>query len=129
MGLPSVKTLLEVCKTKEDAQLLRKVLECDKESELSALVTASRERLKSTSTWYSKVCYQSALLRRFQLEAANEIIGTYGVEHVRGRNRKNTSPFDYCNAGDTYATTLVYVHFHGWRVCTIGDIMERGHYD
>lgn len=45
-----------------------------------------------------------------------------GVEYVY--NDKNTLAFQYLNAGDTYATTLVKRPRGDWRISTYGDEIE-----
>jgi hypothetical protein len=52
------------------------------------------------------------------------VLNTDGVEYL-GHHKRRHLPVWYCNAGDTYATTVV---FFGpvMRVATIGDYMERG---
>lgn len=62
-----------------------------------------------------------------RMQRIDRILGTSGIEYVqRGRNDRSPG-FVYCNAGDTYATTIVKVGGH-FRITTIGDIMERGNY-
>lgn len=53
------------------------------------------------------------------------VLGTHGVEHL-GYHRRNGVPVWYCNAGDTYATTVVFLG-PLMRVACWGDYAERGH--
>lgn len=65
---------------------------------------------------------------RTRLERIDRILGTHGVEHTaRGHNAKSPA-IHYCNAGDTYATTILKVNGR-FRIGCWGDIVERGHYD
>lgn len=56
--------------------------------------------------------------------------GFFGVAYIR--HRKDADDFtashglEMLNAGDTYAATLLFDHSRGsWRVCSLGDIVER----
>ena len=56
--------------------------------------------------------------------AIDKILGTYGVEHL-GYSKRTKHEVYYCNAGDTYATTILFIGPH-LRVGCWGDLMERG---
>ena len=70
-----------------------------------------------------------------RIDALN-LDGVYGVEFVqRGSNAKSPE-FYYLNTGDTYSPTIVFVHTPKWgggtytcRLCSWGDIVERGNYE
>lgn len=63
-----------------------------------------------------------------RMERIDKILNTCGVEYtMRGHNQKSPG-FYYCNAGDTYATTVIRVNGQ-FRVERWGDIVERGNYD
>lgn len=65
-------------------------------------------------------------LTRMQL--IDKLYQTHGVEYQpRGRNEKSPA-FYYCNAGDSYAATVVKINGR-FRICCWGDIVERGNYD
>lgn len=53
----------------------------------------------------------------------NRLAGFHGVEYL-GRNRKTGQCVRYCNAGDTYAPTLVF-HGRTLYVSSWGDLVER----
>lgn len=69
-----------------------------------------------------------------RLEVINSLLGTHGTEAIRG-DWQNGYWCDivavYCNAGDTYATTVIQVRgetrFHNSRfiISTMGDFAER----
>lgn len=64
---------------------------------------------------------------RTRMERIDKILGTHGVEYIpRGSNTKSPA-IVYCNAGDTYATTILMVNGR-FRVGCWGDIVERGNY-
>jgi hypothetical protein len=82
---------------------------------------------------YARSCYNDPYNSRMWrttlvLHAIDHILGTSGVECIgEGEHSEGYAPpYEYCNAGDTYATTLVYKRasdrlFIGkW-----GDIVER----
>jgi hypothetical protein len=82
----------------------------------------------ATQKWY-RACYNPMQVGTAKLSIADEILGTCGVEYIpAGRNAKSPA-IEYCNAGDTYAATLMYVSGKGYRVGCWGDIVERGNYD
>lgn len=65
---------------------------------------------------------------RSRMQRIDIIIRTCGVEYQpAGRNSKSPA-FYYCNAGDTYATTVLKVDGR-FRVGCWGDIVERGNYE
>lgn len=62
------------------------------------------------------------------LAAIDGFLGTHGVEYIpHGHNAKSPS-IEYCNAGDAYKTTVMFVA-GAYRVGSWGDIVERGNYD
>lgn len=54
--------------------------------------------------------YNSTMSRTtLVLHAVDIILGTYGVEALGEADNPGYAPdYEYCNAGDTYATTLIY---------------------
>ncbi len=74
--------------------------------------------------------HKSFALRDALLAAEKQYVdcGTFGVEHI-GRGKNSRSPaIEYLNAGDTYATTVLFVRGQ-FRVGCWGDIVERGNYE
>lgn len=63
--------------------------------------------------------------RREAREAVDSIIGTYGVEHLGLHKRAGEHAY-YCNAGDTYAPTVLFTGLRMY-VGAWGDLVERGH--
>jgi hypothetical protein len=55
--------------------------------------------------------------------AINFLIGTHGVEYL-GTSRKTDCPVYYCNAGDTYACTIIFSG-NSLRIGCWGDMVER----
>lgn len=63
-----------------------------------------------------------------RLQRIDRILGTFGVEYIpAGRNAKSPAIY-YCNAGDTYTTTVLKVNGRFIVGCW-GDIVERGNYE
>lgn len=68
------------------------------------------------------------------LRACDELLGTSGIEsvdpegapHYTDEGIRLCPPFSYCNAGDTYATTLARDHHEGaWVVACWGDLLQE----
>jgi len=62
------------------------------------------------------------------LEAANTLVGGYGVEYIRHRSdtMRERHGLEYVNVGSTYATTFVWDHHRARLVIgSWGDIVER----
>lgn len=72
--------------------------------------------------------YRSEIWRvTVRLHAIDSVLGTYGVEALGpGRDGDHAPPYEYLNAGDRYATTLIYRRAtDSLSVGTWGDIAER----
>jgi hypothetical protein len=63
-----------------------------------------------------------------RMQAIDKILGTHGVEYTPAGHNSKSPAIEYCNAGDTYATTILKVRGN-YRIGCWGDIVERGHYD
>jgi hypothetical protein len=123
MNLPSVKTLKTIAG--ERALELRKVLEITKRSELEALLETGKYPI--TLDWYRQ-CYHPMAFGTAKLSIADEILNTHGVEYITPGSNAKSPAIEYCNTGDTYQTTLMYVSGKGYRVGCWGDIVELGNY-
>jgi hypothetical protein len=124
MNLPSVKTLKTIAG--ERALELRKVLEITKRSELESLLETGNYPV--THNWY-RSCLHPMAFGTAKLSIADEIIPrSCGVEYIPAGRGVNSPAIEYCNTGDTYANTLMYVSGKGYRVGCWGDIVERGNY-
>jgi hypothetical protein len=68
--------------------------------------------------------WKTVLNRKEAREKIDAILKTYGVEFL-GQNKRSGNYIYYCNAGDSYAPTVI---FHGlsMSVGCCGDIVERG---
>lgn len=92
------------------------------------------ERYCELTHSYARSCYRdpydSPMWRRtLVLHALDAMCGTHGVETIGGDDDdfRTPPPFEYLNAGDTYATTLIFDR--GKDEITIGcwgDLVESG---
>jgi hypothetical protein len=120
-NLPSVKTLKGLSTAR--AVDIRKILECESHTEMASLMDSLEIRHRLQAMWMSKNITFARLM------AADVILQTSGVESIAaGRNRKSPAIW-YCNAGDTYRQTLMYVDGKGYKVGCWGGIVERGNYE
>lgn len=96
----SIKRLMEIKDvTEEDAKLIRAVWKNENIHEIIALY-ADAEALWKQNT-------KMGLLRLKYL-CVDKIIRTYGVEFL-GMLKRTTEDVYYCNTGDTYAATAVFI--------------------
>lgn len=67
--------------------------------------------------------YLSAPIHQYRRELIDGILKTCGVEYL-GYHKRAGQHVDYCNAGDTYATTVIFI---GPRLIVgcWGDLVER----
>lgn len=92
----------------------------------------SRVYLKTDDTRRGDVCYNGFAQQwerpYTQLERIDAILGTFGVEYIPAGRGAKSPAIHYCNAGDTYATTILEVNGR-FRIGCWGDIVERGNYE
>lgn len=73
------------------------------------------EEVSEKAAKYVRSCHCRPQAYLIKLYAIDEILHTCGVE--------STEEFDYCNAGETYANTVIYDHGF-WKVSSLGDELE-----
>lgn len=122
-NLPSIKTLNTIAP--ERGKELRAVLEITSFDKLEDL---AKDKYPATAR-YIRSCFNSPSFQHLKLTIADEILGTHGVECIQAGRNKKSPAIDYCNSGDTYSATLMYVSGKGYRVGCWGDIVERGSYE
>lgn len=115
MRAPSIKKLMCIKGvTRPDANRIREIIKG--QSQLldgpNALVLDGPNALGESKMW-----------------RIDKILRTYGVEYIPAGPNAKSPAIRYCNAGDTYAATLMYVYGRGYCVGCWGDIVERGNYD
>lgn len=113
MRLPSIKTLTEVFGDR--AKEARLLLECK----------LSTRDYKSVQEWEAQ-CHNIPPYSARLMCALNEIAETYGVEPLWEIDDVFWPSYEYLNAGDTYATTLIRNNKTGTiTVGCWGDIVEK----
>ena len=70
-----------------------------------------------------KRIWATVLNRQEAREAIDKVLRTYGVEHLGWHKRKGEH-VHYCNAGDTYSTTVLFCGLSLTVGCW-GDLVER----
>ena len=111
---PSVKTL--ECAFPGKGKALRELLDSDDAVNANPAVIA-----------WERECFNPPRMAEKRMVALDNVLETCGVEYIaRGTNAKSPA-ITYCNAGDSYATTILRVN-GVYRVGCWGDIVERGNY-
>lgn len=131
MRSPAVKRLVGLLNLDRGSALLIKYL-CDARDDRDELERLINERCPDTAA-YAASCHNDPYFSRMWrttlvLHALDKILGTHGVEGIGEGDHTvgYAPPYEYLNAGDTYATTLIYkrstdtVSIGCW-----GDIAER----
>lgn len=73
---------------------------------------------------YVRQCHHEPGIRVLCRMAINNLLGTDGVEHL-GQSRHTRNHVYYCNAGDTYAVTVLF-NGNTLSVGCWGDLVEHG---
>ena len=115
MRSPTVKNLLATFRdlTEDNAKLIRKLAKVEYSGSLleDTINKHCPETARQVSRMYNNPYANQLWRTTVALHAIDRLLGTYGVETIDPVNTDNmfTGPrFEYCNAGDTYATTLIY---------------------
>jgi hypothetical protein len=120
MNYPSIKAIKAAFPNLPEgrAELIRGIIE----GKLSPV-----EHSSATEQWVEQ-CYNRPSNHELKMSAINDLLEMFGVEYMpEGKNAKSPA-FEYCNAGDTYATTVIFINGRYVIGCW-GDIVERGNYD
>jgi hypothetical protein len=110
--IPSATTLTFITDTRGAALALRRLLD-GRADPLTVSEAAAR---------WDRQCYHRPGRVALTMEAANELLGGYGVEAVESAD--GGVLFTYVNMGDTYTLTLVR-HAGRYLVASWGDLVER----
>jgi|HubBroStandDraft_6_1064221.scaffolds.fasta_scaffold213844_2 hypothetical protein len=131
MRVPTTKSLVAAFRDLDTkgANLIRRLAHAADDSvKLAALI----ERECPATHAYARSCYNDPYNTKIwrvtmALHAIDRILGTHGVETLgEGRRGDYAPPYEYCNAGDTYSTTLIYTRDTDTiRIGCWGDIVER----
>jgi hypothetical protein len=130
MRAPSTNALVATFRDldRKGANLIRALAHATDDRE--ALATLIEKRCPKTHE-YARRCYNdpynSHMWRvTMALHAIDIVLGTYGVEPLGTVYARTGPPYEYCNTGDTYATTLIYTRATDTlRIGCWGDIAER----
>lgn len=112
MRTPGLKALETLGLTREQARLVKRLAKAvDSEADLRVLIDASCPQTAA----YARQCYNDPYYtgmwrRTLVLHAIDCMLGTHGVEALGEGERSDgyAPPYEYLNAGDAYATTLIY---------------------
>ncbi len=83
--------------------------------------------VKATDDW-RRSCYHEPRPEAPEtiMHAINAVIETCGTEAIWGNASVTQPAAEYCNTGDTYATTILYDYIAGkYRLTSWGDFVER----
>ena len=115
--------------TSEQAKLVRALAHAANDGEvLAALVEGSVPKTAEYVRRMHSSPYDSHMWRvTVALHAMDVVVGTFGVEPLGPTSGPSYAPpYEYLNAGDTYATTLVYRRkTDNLFISTMGDIVEK----
>ena len=133
MRSPSVQALVKAFPKdldRKSAGLIKRLAKADDSAvHLEALIINNCPETDKYARSLYRDGYASQMWRiTLALHAMDEVMGTHGVESLSPEGDFSTSapPYEYLNAGDTYATTLIYDRdkdrlFIG----TYGDVVEK----
>lgn len=80
---------------------------------------------KACDAWVRQ-CYNEPSRIEQIMCAANDLLGMHGCEAIFSDSDNQWPVLEYCNAGDTYTTTLVYDYTKSrFMVASYGDCVER----
>ncbi len=138
MRSPSIKRLMDELELEEAAAKLIKQLcaAADDSQLLQDLIEAEPVKLKQVNSLmpYVRPTRSWQWRRIMILEACDELLGTHGIEPLwlgAGEYASRPPDYQYCNAGDTYSTTLIYSQHNGADNLYIGcwgDIVQKLRY-
>lgn len=131
MRCPSATKLIDTFRDldRKQANLIRRLAHaCDHGDLLAVLIEREcPETHAYVRSLYSSP-YRSQIWRvTVVMHAIDRVLGTYGVEGLGPQRSGDYAPaYEYCNAGDTYSTTLIYTRDTDTiRIGCWGDIVEK----
>lgn len=131
MRLPSATNLTSAFPhlDRKQANLIRRIGKARNDAEkLSALIEKHCPKTRASALQCYGNPYDSVMWRTtMALRAMDEILETHGVETIgKAPDFRSPPPYEYLNAGDPYATTLIYTHATDTlRIGCWGDIADR----
>jgi len=118
----SIARLQEISHVSEDAA--RRIRAIWKSTNCDAAYAAAAPDVAERVQGILRSYYNGPTLRAYKRMLIDATIETHGVEYL-GRHKRSGEHVDYCNAGDTYSPTIVFVG-RELRVTTWGDMVEKG---
>lgn len=107
------------------AMTLKEIIEClSTKAQPLSLPEAQHLRALAREVQRSNWLENFGQRSRSVLEYADKILNTCGIESFRIKVQGRVRQVTYCNAGDTYATTVLYYNNKYWAGCW-GDLAER----
>lgn len=73
-------------------------------------------------------CFNQPSMEDLRMFAIDSELENHGVEYIQAGKNRRSPAIEYSNAGDTYAVTICRVNGK-YRICCIGDIIEKGNYE
>lgn len=116
---PSEKRLVELLRiSPEQAKTIRRIIR-------GPAPTDESTEFPRTVRWI-RSCHNMPMPGERRMAAIDEVLGTFGVESIA---RADSGVFEaplltYCNAGDTYAATIVRHRGGSYRISSWGDAVE-----
>ena len=131
MRAPSAKRLVKSFRdlTRDQANQIRALAHaCGNPERLATLVEEKHPATRDYVRSLFSSPYRSQIWRvTVAMHAIDRVLGTYGVEGLGPpRSGDYAPPYEYCNAGDTYSTTLIYKRATDTLLIgSWGDIVEK----
>lgn len=131
MRCPSATRLVEAFRDldRKQADLIRRIAHAtDDRHALASLIERECPDTHAYARWCYNDPFDSQIWRvTMAMHAIDRVLGTHGVEGLGPpRSGDYAPPFEYCNAGDTYAATLIYTRATDTlRIGCWGDIVEK----
>lgn len=88
----------------------------------AAYAAAGDAATRAVEAYYASH-YSAPKTREVKRALIDRLFGTHGVEYL-GQHRRTGDSIYYCNAGDSYASTIIF-HGHRLQVGCWGDLIER----
>lgn len=112
----SIQSLMEIRDVNEElAAKIRKVWKAGSQDELDTLYPDVEGYCRGMHTFPPR-----RMQKRWIID---QLVGTYGVEHL-GFNKRSCEHVYYCNAGDLYASTILFAG-RSLKVGCCADLIER----
>jgi hypothetical protein len=132
MRMPSMKNLLATFRdlNDEDAANIRAIGRAADDQDALHTALTRDARLVSLAADVARAPMNRMWCRTYALRAMDVLLGTHGVEALTPspgwHNGYGPAPYEYLNAGDAYAATLIYTAATDTvRIACWGDIAER----